>query len=389
MGRASALQAPGPPLFQQMRKAASWYRQRGLRWILRRARDEFLAPRFAVVRKLREAFQTAPAAAGEAGDPDTLFFFFDLQLCPLAFDIATYMAAAELERRRLGIESVHVVFVPGRDDGLRLELPAYEATVDVETRRWRLHNLVLPVTGLLPACSGHTFCATRGDAEALFRSRARHVFPSNWQPALPVAPVARTVRDAARNGIEIFPLLKAPDYALRQAARYFAAHTGGRKPVVITLRQYAFTPARNSDIEAWADFADRLDAGTYAAIFVLDTDTSLDALPEALRRHAVLQAASWNIHLRMAIYERAYLNLAVVHGPMELCWYNESCRYLVFCPVNTAPLTGEAVLEREGFGQDKALPFARPWQRWIWEPDSEAVISREFARLQPVLDALP
>ncbi|MGE0876750.1 MAG: hypothetical protein AB7O31_18955, partial [Burkholderiales bacterium] len=106
-----------------------------------------------------------------------------------------------------------------------------------------------------------------------------------------------------------------------------------------------------------------------------------------LRRHAVLQAAAWNVHLRMAIYERAFLNLAVVHGPMELCWYNECCRYLLFCPVNTAALTAEDVLRREGFEPGGQLPFARPWQRWVWEADEPDAIRREFAAMQDSPDA--
>jgi len=368
-----------------------WFRQRGFGWIARRARQEWVSPRFGWTRALRRVFLCAMGSTTEPGsasarDAQTLYFFFDLQLCPLAFDIATYMAAAELERRRLGLRSVHVVFVPGHGDGLRLELPAYEAAVDAEARRWRLHNLVIPVTALLPACSGYTLCSSRAQAEAVFRDAARHVFPAGWQPGLPAAPLARTVRDAARDGIEVFPLLGATPQALRFADQFLAAHAAGRKPLVISLRQYAYTPGRNSDLRAWIAFADRLDRNRYAPVFVLDTNKSLEALPEPLHRHIVLQAASWNVQLRMAIYQRAYLNLAVVHGPMELCWYNEACRYLLFCPVDTAPLTAADVLEREGFEVGKPLPFARPWQRWIWTADELDVIEAEFARMLPELE---
>ncbi len=383
MRGALATQAPRPALTSRLRQALDWYRQRGAGWLVRRIRDELVAPRSKLLRGLRGSLASAPAGADER----TLYFFFDLHLCPLAYDIATYMAGAELERRRLGLASVHVVFVPGQVDGLRLELPAYDAAVDADARRSRLHNLVVPVTGLLPACSGYTLCGSRTEAEALFRDRTRHVYPGAWRPGLPVAPVARAVRDAARAGEPVFPLLQAPAAALGQADRYLAAHAAGREPVVITLREYAYTPARNSNVDAWVAFADGLDARRYAAIFVPDTEKSLDPLPEGLRRHLVLDAAAWNVHLRMALYERAYLNLAVVHGPMELCWYNEHCRYLLFCPVNTAALTTEEVLGREGFEVGGQLPFARPWQRWVWEADDLLAIRREFAGMHDVLEA--
>lgn len=366
-----------------------WFSQRGFGWIARRVYQEWISPKFRWTRALRRAWlRVGSASPGKGAAPSqaqTLYFFFDLQLCPLAFDIATYMAGAELERRRLGLRSVHVVFVPGHGDGLRLELPEYEAAVDAEARRWRLHNLVIPVTALLPACSGYTLCSSREQAEAVFRDSVTHVFPAEWQPGMPTAPLARTVRDAARAGQEVFPLLRATPQALRFADQFLSAHAGGRKPVVITLRQYGFTPGRNSNVDAWVAFADRMDTDQYLPVFLLDTDRSLDVLPEPLRRHVVLQAASWNVQLRMAIYERAHLNMAVVHGPMELCWYNEMCSYVLFCPVNTAPLTAENVLKTEGFEVGKQLPFARPWQRWVWGSDELDAIELEFGRILPEL----
>ncbi len=380
-------------------QAVHWFRQRGWRWLLRRLRDEWVSPRSRRVRNVRRQLlsmsgASTPAAPRPSGagaiarrDARTLHFFFDLQLCPVAYDIATYLAGAEIERRRLGLDAVHVVIVPGHVDGMRLELPAYDAVIDADARRWRLHNVVVPVLGLLPSCTGYTVCSTRAQAGLLFSECARHVFPAGWEPALPVAPVARVVRDAARAGTQVFPLLRAGAAALRYAAQFIASLPPARELLVITLRQYDYTPGRNSNLDAWARFADRVDAARFVVAFVLDAEVSLDPTPESIRRHRVIHAASWNVQFRMALYERAFLNLSVVHGPMELCWYNEACRYLLFCPVDTAPLTARDFLEKEGFDIGRPLPFARSGQRWIWERDDLEVIEREFAGILDVLDA--
>ena len=37
--------------------------------------------------------------------------------------------------------------------------------------------------------------------------------------------------------------------------------------------------------------------------------------------------AAWSVGLRMALYQRAFLNLGVNTGPMGLCWLNETTRY--------------------------------------------------------------
>jgi hypothetical protein len=364
-------------------RAVGWFRQRGLRWTLARLRDEFFSPRFAPTRAVRDAIVRVSAVATRPAhatlDADTLYFVFDLQVCPVAYDVASYLAAAELERRRRGLARVHVVIVPGGVDGFRLELPEYAAVMDVAARRWRLENLVIPVLRLLPSCTGYTLADSREAAAALLRARAAQVYPADWHATFPTRPLARAARDAARAGEPVLPLLRASEQALRYVDRFLEAHTGDRLPVVISLRQYAYTAERNSDVEAWIAFADGLDATRYAPIFVMDTDESLVPPPE-LARHVVSQAAAWNVPLRMALYERAFVNLAVMHGPMELCWYSEACRYVIFCAIDSAPLTGRESLEREGFEIGAPLPFARPGQRIVWERDSLAAIRAEFDR---------
>jgi hypothetical protein len=374
--------------------------QRGLPWLGRRLQSELVSPTTAPARAVRDVRAALDGAAGAAAGaafrrlPDvasesrrTLYFFFDLSVCPLAYDIATFMAGAELERRRRGLERIHVIVVPGENDRLRLELPEYDAAVGEQGKRWRLHNLVLPVIGLLPSCSGYTLCASRAHARALQLLYARHVHPEGWRPAFPIAPDARKLRAAARAGEAVFPALQASQQALKYVDQFLGSRAGGRRPVVITLRQYGFTPSRNSNLGAWTAFADGLDAARYAAVFVLDTDTALLPVPDAIGRHLVMHAAPWSVPLRMALYERAFVNLAVAHGPMELCWYDEACRYMVFCPVGTGVFTEGDFLQSIGFEIGKSLPFARPWQRWVWKPDDAETIRAEFDRFLPELEA--
>lgn len=390
-----------PRLIRRLLLKVHWIQQRGLPWVFRRLRNELTTPTTAPTRAVRnllaalEGFAVSTAAALFRWLPSvaydarrTLYFFYDLQVCPIAYDIATFMAGAELERRRRGLARIHVVIVPGRGDGLRLEVPEYDAIVSESARRWRLHNLVVPVIGLMPSCGGFTICASRAHAASLRLLFARHVYPAGWQPAFPVAPEARRVRDAGRAGETVFPLLTAPPRALQYVDQYLGARAARRRVLVVTLRQYAYTPGRNSNVNAWIALADGIDDARYVVVFVLDTDVAMAPVPEEIGRHHVFQAASWNVPLRMALYQRAFLNLAVVHGPMELCWYNEACRYLLFCPVSTAPLTDRELLEKLGFEIGKALPFARPWQQWIWEPDDLEIIRREFTRMVPELESL-
>ena len=92
--------------------------------------------------------------------------------------------------------------------------------------------------------------------------------------------------------------------------------------------------------------------------------------------------------LRMALYERAYLNLGVNNGPMGLCWLNDQTRYITFkmlCPA--APHTTAEYMEFLGFKIGESLPFATPGQQWVWQDDDLEVIESAFAAMLNRLEA--
>lgn len=391
--------APQPSTAQRLVGAARKTRARGGAWLRRRLREEYRTPTTAPGMLLRRgmvalqdatvgalrAVLRAPAYLG-AQHGRVLYFFYDLDVCPITYDIASYLALAELERRERGLDSIHVIVVPGTR--LVEEAKDYQAAVGPEARRARLAEMVIPVLDLLPSCKGYTICPSRGHAAALRLVFARHIFPPDYRPGFPVFPSARELRARARRGVPVFPMLRATEAAVRAVRGFLAHRVGDRRVLVVTLREYEYMPARNSNVANWAAFADGLDPRRYAVVFVRDTIRSLEPdLPE-LGRHIVFEAASWNVGLRMALYELAFLNLAIMHGPMELCWYNGAVRYLVFVGLDTAPQTTPEALTRNGFEIGRSLPFARETQRWVWEPDDLPVIRREFAAMEALLDRL-
>ena len=296
------------------------------------------------------------------------------------------MAEAEIERRRRGLARIHVLVVPGRYKGMRLELPEYDAVVDVESRRWRLFHLVIPCFSFLPSCTGFTLCSSRNEVSAFIGVADANLCPADWLEALPSRPQPRWIFDASRSGEKIFPVLTAPLGALRYVDQYIYSVASNRRVIVISLRQYNYTPARNSNLSAWAMFAQILQLQNYAVIFVMDTEEANNPLPSELRPYSVFLPGSWNLALRMALYQRAFLNLAISQGPMELCWFNEACRYLLFSPIDTAPLTSLEPLKAQGIDVGGDLPFAKPWQRWVGEKDDLDVIIREFTCFLPLLE---
>jgi hypothetical protein len=361
--------------------------RRGIEWLCQRIKREFLLPTTGPTRvlgKVRVSFERwgrriirrAPPSNG-----DILFFFLDLEVCPITYDAVTYLAIAELRRRELNLSAIHVVVVPGTVEGLRAETPDYETAIDAEARRWRLHNLVVPLFRLLPSCTGYTIFGSRDEALRGPYARAEHVFPVGYSVNVAKAPIPREICDAARAGRFALPMFRATPKGLAYMRQFLEPRAQGRRIVVINLRHSAFMPVRNSTDENWFTFARELDQTRWLPVFVLDTDVALAPVPRELDEFVVCHAAAWNNELRMALYELADLTMSIGQGPMELCWFNDRCRYAFFLRPNASPQSSDEAHRAHGFEIGKNPPYAVAGQRWVWASDDLPIIRSVFTEM--------
>ena len=368
----------------------------GLPWLAARLREEWILPRTGPgqalhrsARALRRALAgQRPASAAVAGSGGLLYAFYDLAVAPVTFDFLWFLIGADLERRRRGLAAVHVVIVPGALGGLRRENPEYESRVTAAARLARIDSILVPASGLLASVSGVTVASTREQAEQLANAAPSSVFPGRYEPALPIYPGPQEPLRAAREHGDRVALLRASDIDLERVDSWLAAQGCTGRVIAITLRNYGYTPERNSNMAAWAELARRLDRRRYWPVFVPDAEQCLDDTPPELNEFPVFNEAALVLGLRMALYQRAHLNLGVNNGPMGLCWLNERTRYITFKILsNAAPNTSAEYMRLLGFEIGASLPFATPWQAWVWEDDDLAVIERAASAMLDRLDA--
>jgi hypothetical protein len=182
--------------------------------------------------------------------------------------------------------------------------------------------------------------------------------------------------------------LRATNESLRNIDRWASSHSSGRRIVTITLRDYAYMPARNSNMQAWTAFARALDPARYMPVFIPDLEQTLNGQTQELQGHVVLGEAAWNLGLRMALYERAYISMGVNTGPMGLCWLNARTHYatLKMAPADV-PQTSPAFYRELGFEPGHSLPLASPTQELVWEDDTIEAIQRAFTRIAERLES--
>ena len=383
-------------------RLATNFRREGFSWVTKRLAAEKTLPTTHVGRGIHLLARRALGATAAVpralrrmlasefpGSRDVLFAFYDLEVAPVTFDFLWFLAASELDRRRSRLNSIHVVLVPGPHERVRRERDDYETVVDPLARQARIHNMLIPMCRLLPSCSSVSLAGSRAEASFLRSVVARHILPKDYETALPVFPGPQACLEAARAGDADIACLRAPVEELRAIAAWAQRKADGRRIVTITLRRYGYMPARNSNLPAWIALARSLDATRYCPVFVPDTNDTIEGLPASLREFTVFPEAAWNVGLRMALYEHAFLNLGVNNGPMGLAWLNARVRYATL-KIETpgVPQSSLEFIRSFGFEPGKSLPFATALQEWVWEDDTQESITRTFQRLKQKIEAI-
>jgi len=353
--------------------------KKGGAWFLGRAKEELDQ----IARRLLwsiDAYWHRLLATLNRGDPDklplcaeTLFAYYDLDVYPISYDIAWFVVWADLKRQQRGLQRLQCVFIPCRNEATRKYPDGYDAVIDRESRAWRFQNICVPVASLLPNTG---IVVSNGPilTEAV-NSIAHTRVPRGHPPDLPSI-YRQTTADLTSQGSN-WKALSASQQGLRYVTEWLDNHVGDRKPIVITLRQYGVDVERNSALDEWLVFAKTLDPTIYCPIIVPDTDNSLNFIP-GFSDIPQFALAAWNVGLRMAIYEMAYLNMFVNSGPGSLCMLNRQCRYIFFKVVTPTALASEETLRQMGFERNSSPSFATPFQKWVWEPDNRQVLQREF-----------
>ena len=335
------------------------------------------------------AASARPRREGRAAAPaDILYAFYDLGVAPVTYDFLWFLVGAELARQRQGLAAIHAVIVPGPYQGVRKENPEVESRMDPAARRARIGTVLMPACALLPSVAGITVAASRPEAERLVELAGGAVFPARYEPALPSYPGPKAALQLAREDGRTVGVLRAAATDLPAVDAWLAAQGCDRPVITVTLRGYDYVPARNSNVAAWAAFARGLDPAQFSAVIVPDTAQIFGGIPPEFAGLPIFAEAAVAVGLRMALYQRAYLNLGVNNGPMGLCWLNEQTRYITFKILSEAAAqTTVEYMQFLGFEIGRSLPFATPRQRWVWEEDTLEVIERAVGEMLPRLAA--
>ena len=305
--------------------------------------------------------------------PDTLLAVYDLNFESITFDFAHFLAAAETFGKNHGKSKFFVILV--QKDSSHLGSKEYLAAVSEDSQQWRCNNIVVQLAHLYPACIGYSFVPC--DSEILNLIPNKLVYPAGYSRTY--KPVLDYVNVFKLLNLKLFSGFEAPKQGLDYLYKWQKLNNILNPMVVITLRQYGYDVSRNSNIEEWVKFAHWVKEIGFTPVFVPDTDACW--VPNNLfDDFIVFNEPCWNLGLRMALNELAFVKLFYLNGPASICILSKKPRSIIFFPVIEESIEcNSATFKAFGLtnGQ-RRYNFAEPHQFLSWKRDSFENIKDEF-----------
>lgn len=285
-----------------------------------------------------------PAVARMLGRQErVLTAVWDLSVCPPTYDIHTFLAEAEFRRREIGATWIDLVIQPGPIGGFRYDdlPPNYGARVGM------LYRVNVGMARLMPSVRNIEILKERRAIEA------GDIIPEGWTVERPIHHYGPSYLKRSEK------IFHATEAAKAFVQRY---RQGKKRPyVTITLRGASHWSQRNSDLGEWAKAASWLRLKGYDVEVIPDTESNEPNL------------FSWDLDMRLALYEGAVLNLGINNGPTCMWWFC-GVPFIIFKMV-TEDVNWTSTEFFERFGIKPGPVGESGWL--VFEPDTLEVISRE------------
>jgi tetratricopeptide (TPR) repeat protein len=317
----------------------------------------------------------------------TLCAIYDLGVFPTSFDLAPFLLAAQGEALEKGCSRVRLLLVDGEHHGVRFEGDEYETLYPPEMRGWKVSHILQALPRLCPMVERTVSIVPREEVH-LYLARYPNVMICDEAHGNYDGLYLNAWRclDRYRQQIGFCAPTAAHHYLQNWIIR---ENPAADKPLVtLTLRESRWSTDRNSDLSIWAETVALLHQDGYWPVVVPDTEMAFVERGPEWHAATFCTPAAFDLELRMALYERAHLNIFTNSGPALLAIGSQNCRYL-YTGI-TYEGTNEATLRRiRPMGMIPGLmPFRTgPYQQWIWEPVTTDLVRHSIAAMTQAMRA--
>lgn len=293
----------------------------------------------------------------------------DLRICPITFDFAYFLYAADTYFREKGYDKFEVYILIGNAP----HSSEYNQVITAEKRRERIRKILVPLAEMYIGCKSVYMLENPEDLIQLCRGHApvyppqsdgRHLRTHNYREIYRIM-----LRRTAFSG------LKPPASAIVSVDE-FIQKQGIKKPfVTLTVRAYDYQPLRNTDMDAYIKFAHYLQDKGYTPIFIPDTESSSKM---TFGNYASFPEACEDVSIRAAIYDQSFTNIFTSNGVHAVAAFNNNSSFIL-------ALVYEAYPESTGLKRFKLdelysgdQPFGGKKGRFIWGEGTFSNLKENF-----------
>jgi hypothetical protein len=355
----------------------------GIGWIFKRMKIELRAPSFKVTRNFLLIFQHASRifrreSTVKVSSLDAIMAFYDLTVAPVTFDFAYFLADADSYARSKGKAGIYVYIIES-DNDIMLSDKNYNQIIDKSKREWRIQNILLPLISHYPSCIGFAVVprAMIHDLPLPSANTYPPMYNLNYHPPFRYREAIKNITNRGFSGF------MATNQGKKYVEGWCTSHgINNKKLVAITLRRYGYEVERNSDIDAWCQFAQWVRGLGYCPVFIPDTDSCWECLPQ-LEGEIIFSEAAWNIGLRIAMNEVAIVNFFVSNGTAAIAQLSKQARFVHFLPIIPNSQADAEIYIDYGLNVEKSekFPFAMEDQLLSFTNDEFDHIKSAFLRV--------
>jgi hypothetical protein len=332
-----------------------------------------------IVEKHRELLAARPARAPAATPASVVHAIYDADKNPISFDVAFFLQAAEIFTKLSGANDLVVSIAWPTDISDIPGLPKrYNQAVDADAKAFRIFHIAVQLAQLVTNNVVFQIKDRKYVKAATELTKGARIVtfpdPNNTHHSI----YYRLVNENP----DLMTGFSASQAAHRYVAGWLRTLSGPSKILCITLRQYAYDPQRNSNLPAWEEFLRRIDPGEFSIVVVPDTDCFADGKVPFGGKYPLFTPACFDVDLRFALYEAAYLNMFVNNGPGTAATLSRKIRYLMFKLIVPGVVhCSEESLRQLGFEPGKNPTYAGEFQKWVWADDEAEILWSEFCAM--------
>jgi hypothetical protein len=359
------------------------FKNKGFSWAINAIIREWKMPNHPLTKRSVIAIKTLftkPYRLFYSVKNDTIIGIYDLNINPVSYDFAYFMCGIQSMAKVCKAEKFYLYIIK-KNSKTSQDHEEYRKVVNEELIAWKLNNIVIPIISLFKECYGYAIINQSSDVDFKDAITYPHDYSNFIKTRFEYTSFYSSVDS------QNFLGLQAPKAGKDYINKLFKSHGLDEKcygkVVTISLREYAFDTARNSNINEWVRFARKIKEDGYIPVFIPDIDRNNWNTCE-LKEFLVFTEASFSINLRASLYELAHLNLFVNSGVLNLAILNKNVSYIAFKLVNE-----ESHGAKSSYWTNAGLeiglrhfPFANKRQILVWGIDDFDLIYSEFKKFQ-------